>query len=360
MKHIVISVFVMLMFTSALFSQEDRKVLVEIFTNSHCPLCPTAHNIIDNYLAGPNGDKISYIYYHMVYPYNDDPLYWQSQAGSDARDNYYNPVSATPQGWFDGEHQGSSSGWAANLDNRVSFPSLLKIILSGTKNSNEFSINAELTRTGSITDNDLLIHFVVVEDLYYDGRNSVSNHKHVMRKMLPNPDGQSFSINLNETKNIPQIINLDPLWDADSLSVVVFVQSMGSKTVYQSETISYSDLTVTSVGNNDELPTEFVLEQNYPNPFNPSTKIGFTIQQSPLLGGDGRGGLVTLKVYDILGNEVATLVNEVKPAGEYEVEFNVASLPGYVSAKGGYATGVYFYQLKTKGFVQTKKMLLVK
>ncbi len=60
--------------------------------------------------------------------------------------------------------------------------------------------------------------------------------------------------------------------------------------------------------------------------------------------------MVTLKVYDILGNEVATLVNEEKPAGTYEVEFNASGLP----------SGVYFYQLKTGSFVETKKMLLLK
>ena len=109
MKNILI---ILSLFSCILFAQEDRKVLVEVFTNSHCSLCPAAHNVIDNYLAGPNGNKINYIFYHMIYPYNDDPLYWQSQEGSDARDNYYNPISATPQGWFDGTHQGSSSGWA--------------------------------------------------------------------------------------------------------------------------------------------------------------------------------------------------------------------------------------------------------
>jgi hypothetical protein len=331
----------MLLFTSALFSQEDRKVLVEIFTNSHCPLCPTAHNIIDNYLAGPNGDKISYLYYHMVYPYNDDPLYWESMEGSDARDNYYTPVSATPQGWFDGDHQGSSSGWAASLDNLVATQSPLKIILSGTRNTTQFNINAELTRTGNIADNDLVIHFVVVEDLYYNGRNSVSNHKHVMRKMLPTPGGQSFSINLNETKDIPQTINLDPLWDADSLNTVVFVQSTASKTVYQSETISYTDLNVTSMSDNNQLPTEFVLEQNYPNPFNPSTKISFAISQSDF---------TTLKVYNALGNEVATLLSDELPAGNHNVNFNATNL----------SSGTYFYTLTSGSFRETKKMILLK
>jgi len=341
MKHLIISVFVMLMFTSALFSQEDRKVLVEIFTNSHCSLCPTAHNIIDNYLAGPNGDKISYIYYHMVYPYSDDQLYIDSMEDSDARDNYYNPVSATPQGWFDGIHQGSSSGWAATLDNLVGTQSPLKIILSGTRNTTRFNISAELTRTGNIEDNDLAIYFIAVEDLYYDGRNTVSNHKHVMRKMLPTPDGQSFSINLNETKEIPLTINLDPLWDSDSLSVVVFVQSAASKTIYQSETISYSDLTVTSVGNNDELPTEFVLEQNYPNPFNPSTNIQFAIPQS---------SFVTLEVFNAIGESVGVLVSEELNAGTYNYDWNASNL----------TSGIYFYTIQAGEFVETKKMLLVK
>jgi photosystem II stability/assembly factor-like uncharacterized protein len=109
------------------------------------------------------------------------------------------------------------------------------------------------------------------------------------------------------------------------------------------------------------IPTEFSLSQNYPNPFNPSTKIKFTIPQtdSPLLGG-ARGGLVTLKVYDILGNEIATLVNEEKSAGEYEVEFNISNLSNGISAKGGYASGVYFYQLKAGNYIETKKMILLK
>jgi len=108
----------------------------------------------------------------------------------------------------------------------------------------------------------------------------------------------------------------------------------------------------TTIISDDEsdLLSDFNLSQNYPNPFNPSTKIKFTISQSPLIGGGGRGGLVTLKVYDVLGNELTTLVNQEKPAGEYEVEFNSIDLP----------SGVYFYQLKAGLFIETKKMILMK
>jgi hypothetical protein len=106
----------------------------------------------------------------------------------------------------------------------------------------------------------------------------------------------------------------------------------------------------------NESPNTFYLSQNYPNPFNPSTKIKYTI---PSVGTRDRVS-VQIKVFDILGNEIITLVNEEKPAGTYEVEFNISSISGSVSAKGGYASGVYFYQLRVNEFIETKKMILLK
>ncbi len=101
------------------------------------------------------------------------------------------------------------------------------------------------------------------------------------------------------------------------------------------------------------VPAEFALYQNYPNPFNPSTKIKFTIPTSinpPFAKGGSTGGFVTLIVFDILGNEIATLVNEEKPAGTYEVTFDA----------GRFSSGIYFYRIVTKDFVQIKKMMLLK
>lgn len=108
----------------------------------------------------------------------------------------------------------------------------------------------------------------------------------------------------------------------------------------------------------ESRPTKFSLEQNYPNPFNPSTKIKYTITNSVhSLSGEAKGGLVTLKIYDILGNEFATLVNEEQPAGSYEVEYNTV---GTRHASSSLPSGVYFYQLKAGSNVQTKKMILVR
>lgn len=97
----------------------------------------------------------------------------------------------------------------------------------------------------------------------------------------------------------------------------------------------------TSVELSDGLPSEFQLHQNYPNPFNPSTTISFTIPTSEF---------VTFKVYDVLGNEVATLVNENLNAGNFTYDFDASNLP----------SGVYLYKLQAGSFYQVKKMILTK
>ena len=88
-------------------------------------------------------------------------------------------------------------------------------------------------------------------------------------------------------------------------------------------------------------PDKFLLEQNFPNPFNPKTVITFQIPTE---------GQITLKVYDVLGNEVATLLDEQRPAGSYDVEFDASQL----------TSGIYFYQLTSRDFSSTKKMILLK
>ena len=99
--------------------------------------------------------------------------------------------------------------------------------------------------------------------------------------------------------------------------------------------------TPTNIEDEDIFVNPFSLSQNYPNPFNPSTKIKYSVPQS---------SIVLLKVFDVLGDEIATLVDEEKPAGTYEVEFD----------GNGLTSGLYFYRLQAGSFVATKKMLLMK
>jgi hypothetical protein len=120
---------------------------------------------------------------------------------------------------------------------------------------------------------------------------------------------------------------------------------------------------VTGIDDEVSLANKYSLEQNYPNPFNPSTTINFSVPSSEF---------VTLKVFDVIGNEVATLVNEEKPAGSYEVEFNAASHSGNVrnlpAGRQGLPSGIYFYKLTVGNsainseqvYTETKKMIILK
>lgn len=120
----------------------------------------------------------------------------------------------------------------------------------------------------------------------------------------------------------------DSLWSSDTYGFYIDPTSTGVKEIEA------------------QLPEEFELFQNYPNPFNPITKIKFTIPTEV----KGEMSKVQLKIYDILGNEITTLVDDPKPPGTYEVEFNGERL----------TSGIYFYKLSFSKFSLTKKMLLMK
>lgn len=107
-------------------------------------------------------------------------------------------------------------------------------------------------------------------------------------------------------------------------------------------TVVFIPITPVSVEEEDsKQPQKFLLNQNYPNPFNPATKITFQIPKSDH---------VILKIFDVQGSEIATLVNEEKPTGEYEVEFNGKEL----------SSGIYLYQIQTSSYTDTKKMIFLK
>jgi hypothetical protein len=129
--------------------------------------------------------------------------------------------------------------------------------------------------------------------------------------------------------------------DTDTDVAIGYMEGSGGNKIFLNETIN-------GLKEKSSVPTGFKLLQNYPNPFNPATKISYQI---PKLS------FVTLKVYDVLGNEIATLVNGENSAGTYEVEFNSK---GLINQKGIITSGVYFYQLKVGSYIQTKKMILMR
>ena len=125
-------------------------------------------------------------------------------------------------------------------------------------------------------------------------------------------------------------------FEVDNIPLPSLVQVMA-----WGEQYLYLKQPVEVVINDENIPAEFKLQQNYPNPFNPTTIIKYDIPEIRI---------VTLKVYDVLGSEVATLVNEEKPVGSYKIEYDATNLP----------SGIYFYQLKAGDYTNTNKMILLK
>ena len=145
--------------------------------------------------------------------------------------------------------------------------------------------------------------------------------------------------NINLAENTTH--KLSPNWgDFAAPQLTIYVDE-GNDVTIDDTLILDNELTGTYNNHGSLIPNDYKLEQNYPNPFNPITTIKYSIPKQ---------SYVTLKVYDILGREVATLINGTKQPGEYEIEINDSNIP----------SGVYFYQLKAGEFIQTKKMILIK
>ncbi len=144
---------------------------------------------------------------------------------------------------------------------------------------------------------------------------------------------------ISERLSYAELRNNENGYYYDENKRILYAQIKGSTdSSYQIKAI---DIVLSSKQITEPLPEDFILYQNYPNPFNPSTIIKYTVKEP---------AFISLKIYDVLGNKVATLLNEEKPAGEYEIRFSGNVL----------TSGVYFYQLKAGNFIQTKKMVLIK
>ncbi|MBU0473957.1 MAG: T9SS type A sorting domain-containing protein [Bacteroidetes bacterium] len=155
---------------------------------------------------------------------------------------------------------------------------------------------------------------------------------------------------------------------------IIYPAPEGFEGGYKIESLVYAKISgaeygaKVSVPLQDNLPTKFSLSQNYPNPFNPSTTIKYSIPSIAVIASGAKQSSkiatssdetwtprndnlnITLKIYDILGREVATLVNKEQKAGNYEVQFDASNL----------TSGIYFYRLQSGSFVESRKMILIK
>ncbi|MGA9291323.1 MAG: ScyD/ScyE family protein [Ignavibacteriaceae bacterium] len=160
---------------------------------------------------------------------------------------------------------------------------------------------------------------------------------------VPLGDSTASGGGIGSTDNFPDLGRVLAKCDIAEIIVYDTVLSDPDQSTIEKYLSNKYNITVTGVedSQNKNIPESYTLYQNYPNPFNPSTTIKFSIPQA---------SFVTLNVYDILGKQITTLVNNEKPAGNYSINFNASNLP----------SGVYFYRMQAGSFASTKKFVLLK
>jgi len=250
---------------------------------------------------------------------------------------YYNTVYLSGTG---ANHLGSA---ALYMLTNVTNTEAKNNILVNTRDEGQYCASAIYDYTASNLTSDY-------NDLYYDDTN---NNNCLVRigttNYLTLADWQAAGKDSNSVTEMPNFIapylHVDPhlttLLDNGTPIAGIETDFDGDDRNATVPDIGADEFTFVGVEDEGTLPTEFALEQNYPNPFNPSTTFRYSIPQT---------AKVVIKVFDILGNEIATLMDEEKSVGTYELMWNAAS----------FTSGVYFYQLKSGEFVQTRKMILIK
>lgn len=268
---------------------------------------------------------------------------------------YINHAQIPNSGFENWESSGNPVGWWTNNAPGV----FTTIIKTSDAHSGSWAVEGDVVSVSGLGVGPAIISGVEGEGIpinfrpaaitgYYKFNSINSDYLQVQANLLKNGVGVGVgAANLNPSGSYSQF-SIDIYYISaevpDTALIAVFIAgnggfpNVGSKMFV--DDLAWSNTSdVKELGN--EVPNEFSLTQNYPNPFNPSTKIRYSLPEV---------SFATLKVYDILGNEVATLVSEEQQAGNYEVDFSAS----------GMSSGFYFYKLQAGNFIETKKMILMK
>ncbi len=350
MKRILTLVFVVSIMIAALpgivLSQATKKVLIEDFTSSTCGPCaslnPSLHAWIDGYR-----DNLAVVSFHMNWPSpGTDPMYLANPTENTARRTYYG-VNAIPEIVMEGvkTYIGTISGMTTWYNYYIGQTTPVAITVADTRHgADSIYTNVQVTNLSTLPSGNYTIKvFVIERSIYIASDPGLTNGEHtfpdVFRKALTNINGDPISGN-SGTYNFQYRFQRPAAWVDSMIYTLALVQNDNDKSTMNAKSSNFDYLTgITPYSN--QVPRSFALYQNYPNPFNPTTNIKFDLPKS---------GNVSLKLYDMLGNEVQTLVDGNQQAGVYNITVNGANL----------ASGVYFYTLKTDSYVETKKMALIK
>jgi hypothetical protein len=337
---------------------EPRRVLLEFCTGTWCQWCPCGDYTAEQILQTYPGTMV--LAYHGPLGYGDP---FDSFNGNSIISLL--GYTAYPTGIIDRGNAPSNpyvdyTMWMSYVQNSHNlFPnSTVHLeVVSKNYNTSTRQLTAEVHATAleNLT-GQYKISYVLTEDgvMAAQVNNQVCDtgsayyiHKWIVRNMINGAAGENlntgaWSQNQTITKNISTTLNTGWVASNCNLNIFVYKDSTALNLSRAQQTIIQSVTQPLGISNsNNQIPSDYSLSQNYPNPFNPTTHIKFALPQD---------GNVSLKVYDMLGNEVAVYVNGFLKAGSYNADVDASN----------WASGVYFYKLITPEFTATKKMMLIK
>jgi len=332
-----------------------RKILVEIVTSTTCVFCyPADVFYFQNWLPNYGGaSSIVTLAYHVWWPSpGNDPMFLANPTPVQTRVTSYYGTTGAPNARIDGFIDGGAgyASWPGAIEGRFLDPSPVSITITGSRNGNTLNLNASIYADRAVNSSNWRVHWVVtqsgISEPQWDGNSYVPFiHDAVHRSMTPDGNGSPIAIVQGQTVDIPRTITLNSGWTAGDCQVVVFVQNNTDRKVQNVEVLDVS--TLTGVGEPvNGVPTTFGIAQNYPNPFNPTTMLDYAVSQQ---------SFVTIKVYNLLGEEVRTLVSQLQGIGTHHVEWD-----GTANDGKAVPTGVYLYEMTAGSFREMKKMVLLK
>jgi hypothetical protein len=339
-------VFVLLfVLCSVTFSQAPRRVLFEEATSANCGPCASSNPILDAWLLA-HPTNTAAIKYHPNFGVND-PMYTANPTQNTERVNYCG-INAYPTCngdglLFDCCWPFTASCFTGVLNQRLAVTTPVNISVTdlritgdSVKSTIVINISSNLP-----TGNYKLRVMAVESKVHYNtapGTNGEIDFYQVFRWAYPNTTGISAPTTTG-TYTYTYIYKRLAGWVDTSIFTVAFIQNDINKEVINSGRGYYFPTGISN--NNNSVPVKYSMSQNFPNPFNPVTKINFDIPKP---------GLTTLKVYDILGNLVYTLVNGILNSGSYNYEFDGSDI----------SSGIYYIRLTSGEFSGVKKMTLIK
>ncbi|MFI5144093.1 MAG: T9SS type A sorting domain-containing protein [Ignavibacteria bacterium] len=345
-KFIPTAIFALLIFLSNVtYSQASRKVLFEGFTNCCCGPCATYGPILDAFVAS-HPSTIVCLKYHTHGP-GPDPMFWCDSVAIRYRYTQYYSILYVPTCKIDGVIQQdspySTESFTNYFNQRMAVSTPLNVFVNDVRVAGD-SIKATviLNLSSDLPAGDYKLRVMAIERLIHytspPGTNGESDFAYCYRKSFPDVNGVAAPTTAG-TYTYTYTYKRLPEWVDTSVITVAFVQNDVNTEIINSGQGHYNPLGIH--GKIPVITENYALSQNYPNPFNPETNIKFSIPGS---------GNVTLKIYDILGNLVYTLVNGYLDAGSYNYEFSGANI----------SSGIYYYKLTAGNFSETRKMILTK